>query len=87
MRHGGNAVFASSHLRDVDAGANGADEEARGFFVHLGRPNAGDSRPAGGCGGSGLAPPTPAVAELVAGTEPRRRRGGVRLMLNRVSYY
>jgi hypothetical protein len=46
------------------------------FVVHV---------PAGGCGGSGLAPPMPAVAESVAGTEPRRRRGGVRLMLNRVN--
>ena len=27
----------------------------------------------------------PAVATVVAGTEPRRRRGGVRLMLNRVT--
>jgi hypothetical protein len=45
--------------------------------------------------GSGLAPPMlfgagapndkPGVAEVVAGTEPRRRRGGVRLMLNRVN--
>ncbi len=39
----------------------------------------------GGFGGSGLAPPMPAVGEAVAGTEPRRRRGGVRLMLNRVN--
>jgi hypothetical protein len=31
-------------------------------------------------------PRVPAVATVVAGTEPRRRRGGVRLMLNRVSY-
>jgi hypothetical protein len=35
--------------------------------------------------GSGCAPPMPAVATVVAGTEPRRRRGGVRLMLNRVN--
>jgi hypothetical protein len=42
--------------------------------------------PAGGFGGSGLAPPMPAVAELVAGTEPERSGGGVRLMLNRVSH-
>ena len=40
---------------------------------------------AGGCGGSGCAPPMPAVAAVDAGTEPRRRRGGVRLMLNRVN--
>jgi hypothetical protein len=40
---------------------------------------------AGGCGGSGCAPPMPAVAELVAGTEPERSGGGVRLMLNRVN--
>jgi len=39
-----------------------------------------------GVGGGGLAPPMPAVAPVVAGTEARRRRGGVRLMLNRVSY-
>jgi hypothetical protein len=46
-----------------------------------------------GCGGSGgerpgaaLLPPTPAVGDEVAGTEPRRRRGGVRLMLKRVTY-
>ena len=40
---------------------------------------------AGGCGGSGSAPPMPAVAELVAGTEPERSGGGVRLMLNRLN--
>jgi hypothetical protein len=33
----------------------------------------------------GCAPPMPAVAELVAGTEPERSGGGVRLMLNRVN--
>ena len=42
----------------------------------------------GGLGGAAslpLAPPMPAVGELVAGTEPRRRRGGVRLMLKWVT--
>jgi hypothetical protein len=35
--------------------------------------------------GSGLAPPMPAVADVAAGTEPCRRHGGVRLMLNRLN--
>jgi hypothetical protein len=39
----------------------------------------------GGAVGSGLAPPMPAVAKAVAGTEPERSGGGVRHMLNRVS--
>jgi hypothetical protein len=34
----------------------------------------------------GFAPPMPAVAEAVAGTEPERSGGGVRLMLNWVTY-
>ena len=41
---------------------------------------------AGGFGGSGCAPPMPAVFEPVAGTEPERSGGGVRLMLNLVTY-
>jgi hypothetical protein len=40
---------------------------------------------AGGWGGCGCAPPMPAVATAVAGTEPERSGGGVRLMLNRVN--
>src|SRR5258708_19546326 len=47
-------------------------------------PN-GSLNPAGGCGGSGLAPPMPAVGDAIAGTEPERSGGGVRLMLNWVN--
>jgi hypothetical protein len=33
----------------------------------------------------GCAPPMPAVADVVAGTEPERSGGGVRHVLNRVN--
>jgi len=39
----------------------------------------------GGVGGAASLPPCPPWLNSQAGTEPRRRRGGVRLMLNRVN--
>jgi len=79
------AAIASSRVSQ----APNTGSRLRGFLLvaHPNRTQMLETRLAGGCGGSGCAPPMPAVAQLVAGTEPERSGGGVRHMLNLVSCY